>query len=90
MGICFDKPIVRVGNHVFRKSHMKKLKTYHDVLRELGHECPSNTSITVIINKQISFVYAYSQFQFVDEIIFKGMHIPVQRLYGRKKTNSTA
>jgi hypothetical protein len=88
MGNCFgleDTPMVTIGTKTVRKSQMKTIKTYQDALRFIGRDCPSTAVITTILNHQVAFVAVTETFQIVDEIIFKQSHIPVRKLYGRRK-----
>ena len=88
MGNCFgfeDTPMVTIGTKTVRKSQMKEIKTYQDALRFIGRDCPSTAVITTILNHQVAFVAVTETFQIVDEIIFKQSHIPVRKLYGRRK-----
>jgi hypothetical protein len=88
MGNCFgleDTPMVTIGTKTVRKSQMKSIKTYQDALRFIGRDCPNTAVITTILNHQVAFVAVTETFQIVDEIIFKQSHIPVRKLYGRRK-----
>jgi hypothetical protein len=88
MGNCFgleDTPMVTIGTKTVRKSQMKTIKTYQDALRFIGRDCPNTAVITTILNHQVSFVAVTETFQIVDEIVFKQSHIPVRKLYGRRK-----
>jgi len=67
-----------------RKSQMKEIKTYQDALRFIGRECPDTAVATTVLNHQVAFVAVTDTFQIVNEIIFKGSHIPIRRLYGRR------
>jgi hypothetical protein len=77
--------MVTIGTKTVRKSQMKEIKTYQDALRFIGRDCPSTAVITTILNHQVAFVAVTETFQIVDEIIFKQSHIPVRKLYGRRK-----
>lgn len=86
MGNCFglnDTPMVTIGTKTVRKSQMKTIKTYQDALRFIGRDCPNTAVITTLLNHQVAFVPVTEKFQIVNEIIFKGSHIPVRKLYGR-------
>lgn len=88
MGNCFgfeDTPMVTIGTKTVRKSQLKTIKTYRDALRFIGRDCPDTAVITTILNHQVAFVPVTETFQIVDEIIFKQSHIPVRKLYGRRK-----
>ena len=88
MGNCFglgDMPMMTIGTKTVRKSQMKTIKTYQDALRFIGRDCPNTAVITTVLNHQVAFVAVTETFQIVDEIIFKQSHIPVRKLYGRRK-----
>ena len=87
MGNCFrieDIPMMTIGTKTVRKSQMKEIKTYQDALRFIGRECPDTAVATTVFNHQVAFVAVTDTFQIVNEIIFKGSHIPIRRLYGRR------
>ena len=84
MGACYDKPMVRVGLKTIKRRGMSELKTFQDALRVAGYECHPHASIMVVKNNEVAFVFAYTTFYIVDEIVFKGSHIHVSRLYGRR------
>lgn len=87
MGNCFgfeDIPMITIGTKTVRKSKMKDIKTYQDAIQFLGRECPSNASITTVLNHEVAFVPVTDRFQIVDEIVFKNSHIPIRKLYGRR------
>lgn len=86
MGNCFglnDTPMMTIGTKTVRKSQMKTIKTYQDALRFIGRDCPNTAVITTLLNHQVAFVPVTEKFQIVNEIIFKGSHIPIRKLYGR-------
>jgi hypothetical protein len=88
MGNCFgfeDIPMMTIGTKTVRKSQMKGIKTYQDALRFIGRECPDTAVITTLLNHEVAFVPVSSPFQIVDEIVFKQSHIPIRKLYGRRK-----
>jgi hypothetical protein len=88
MGNCFgfeDTPMMTIGTKTVRKSQMKDIKTYQDALRFIGRECPDTVTITTLLNHEVAFVPVTDKFQIVDEIIFKQSHIPIRKLYGRRK-----
>lgn len=88
MGNCFgfeDIPMMTIGTKTVRKSQMKEIKTYQDALRFIGRECPDTAVITTLLNHEVAFVAVTDKFQIVDEIIFKQSHIPIRKLYGRRK-----
>ena len=88
MGNCFgfeDTPMITIGTKTVRKSQMKDIKTYQDALRFIGRECPDTAVITTLLNHEVAFVAVTETFQIVDEIIFKQSHIPIRKLYGRRK-----
>ena len=84
MGACLDKPMIRVGLKTVKKSGMKDLKTFQDALRIAGYPSDFHAAIAVVTNNEVAFVYGYTKFYIVDEIVFKGAHIPIRRLYGRQ------
>ena len=87
MGNCFgfeDTPMVTIGTKTVRKSKLKTIKTYQDALRFIGRDCPDTAVITTLLNHEVAFVPVTDKFQIVNEIIFKGSHIPIRRLYGRQ------
>jgi len=84
MGACLDKPALTIGIKTIKQSRMKTIKTYQDALKATGHECHSSASIMVVKGDLVSFVTATAPFQIVDEMVFKGSHIPIRRLYGRR------
>lgn len=88
MGTCFsfeDTPMMTIGAKTVRKSKMKTIKTYQDALQFIGRECPSTAVVTTLLNHEVAFVDVTAPFQIVDEIIFKGSHIPIRKLYGKRK-----
>lgn len=82
---CEDTPMMTIGTKTVRKSQMKDIKTYQDALRFIGRECPDTAVITTLLNHEVAFVAVTETFQIVDEIIFKQSHIPIRKLYGRRK-----
>ena len=84
MGACFDKPALTIGIKTIKQSRLKTIKTYQDALKATGRECHSSASIMTIKDDIVSFVTASAPFQIVDEMVFKGSHIPIRRLYGRR------
>lgn len=88
MGTCFsfeDTPMITIGTKTVRKSKLKTIKTYQDALQFIGRECPSTAVVTTLLNHEVAFVAVTAPFQIVDEIIFKGSHIPIRKLYGKRK-----
>jgi hypothetical protein len=88
MGNCFgreDIPMMTIGTKTVRKSQMKTIKTYQDALRFIGRECPDTAVATTVLNHEVAFVPVTDTFQIVDEIVFKQSHIPIRKLYGRRK-----
>ena len=79
-----DKPALTIGIKTIRQSRLKTIKTYQDALKASGRECHSSASIMVVKGDLVSFVSASAPFQIVDEMVFKGSHIPIRRLYGRQ------
>jgi hypothetical protein len=84
MGACLDKPALTIGHKTIKQSRLKTIKTYQDALKATGRECHSSASIMTIKDDIVSFVTASAPFQIVDEMVFKGSHIPIRRLYGRR------
>lgn len=84
MGACLDKPALTIGIKTIKQSRLKTIKTYQDALKATGRECHSSASIMTIKDDIVSFVTASAPFQIVDEMVFKGSHIPIRRLYGRR------
>lgn len=84
MGACLDKPALTIGLKTIKQSRLKTIKTYQDALKATGRECHSSASIMTIKDDIVSFVTASAPFQIVDEMVFKGSHIPIRRLYGRR------
>ena len=83
---CFEKPMARVGSTIIHQTSFKKIKTYHDALREAGYVVPDNASIILVCDGvHIMNVPVYKPFQFVDSIKYGTMTIPIKRLYGKKK-----
>jgi len=88
MGTCFsffEKPIARIGSTIIRRSKFKKIKSYHDALREAGYVIPDTASIILVCDGvHILNVPVYKPFQFVDSIKYGSLTIPIKRLYGKK------
>jgi hypothetical protein len=84
MGACLDKPALTIGIKTVKQSRLKTIKTYQDALKAAGRECHPSASIMVVKDDIVSFVTASARFQIVDEMVFKGSHIPIRRLYGRR------
>jgi len=84
MGACLDKPALTIGIKTIKQSRLKTIKTYQDALKATGRECHSSASIMTVKDDIVSFVTASAPFQIVDEMVFKGSHIPIRKLYGRR------
>ena len=84
MGACMDKPALTIGIKTVKQSRLKTIKTYQDALKASGRECHPSASIMIVKGDLVSFVSASAPFQIVDEMVFKGSHIPIRRLYGRQ------
>lgn len=83
MGACFDKPMVRVGTKVIKKSRLKELRTYQDAIRIAGYECHPNAMVLVVQSNISTMTPVVLEFKIVDGLVFKGSWIPIARLYGR-------
>lgn len=82
---CFEKPMARIGSTIIRNTRFKKIKTYHDALREAGYVVPDNASIILVCDGvHILNVPVYKPFQFVDSIKYGTLTIPIKRLYGKQ------
>jgi hypothetical protein len=84
MGACLDKPALTIGIKTVKQSRLKTIKTYQDALKVSGHSCEPSTSIMVIKDDIVCFVTAGAPFKIVDEMVFRGTHIPIRKLYGRQ------
>lgn len=84
MGACMDKPALTIGIKTIKQSRLKTMKTYQDALKAAGYECHPSASIMIVKGDLVSFVSASTPFQIVDEMVFRGSHIPIRRLYGRQ------
>lgn len=77
--------MARIGSTILRSSKFKKIKTYHDALRQAGYVIPDTASIILVCDGvHITNVPVYKPFQFVDCIKYGTMTIPIKRLYGKK------
>jgi len=87
MGSCLslERPMARIGSTIIRASSFKKVKTYHDVLKAAGYLVPENALIILVCDGvHIPNVPTYKQFQFVDQIKYGTLTIPIERLYGKQ------
>ena len=88
MGKCFsclESPLAKVGPTIIRHSSFKKVKTYHDALKAAGYIIPENATIILVCDTvHILNVPVYKPFQFVDQIKYGNLIIPIERLYGKQ------
>ena len=85
MGSWFstDQPMFTIGFKTIRRSKMKTIKTYQDAIRLMGIECKDDDNVLVVRGELRVLTPVYETFQIVDELIFRGVDIPIRRLYGR-------
>jgi len=77
--------MAKVGPTIIRHSSFKKVKTYHDALKAAGYIIPENATIILVCDGvHILNVPSYKQFQFVDQIKYGNLTIPIERLYGKQ------
>ena len=72
-----------IGFKTIRRSKMKTIKTYQDAIRLMGIECKDDDNVLVDQGELRVLTPVYETFQIVDELIFRGVDIPIRRLYGR-------
>jgi len=72
-----------IGFKTIRRSKMKTIKTYQDAIRLMGIECKDDDNVLVVRGELRVLTPVYETFQIVDELIFRGVDIPIRRLYGR-------
>jgi hypothetical protein len=86
MGSWFstDQPMFTIGFKTIRRSKMKTIKTYQDALRIMSLECKDDDNVLVVRGELRVLTPVYESFQIVDSLIFKGVDIPIRRLYGRQ------
>ena len=75
--------MLTIGFKTIRRSKMKTIKTYQDALRIMGLECKDDDNVLVVQGELRVLTPVYETFQIVDELIFRGVDIPIRRLYGR-------
>jgi hypothetical protein len=73
-----------IGFKTIRRSKMKTIKTYQDAIRLMGIECKDDDNVLVVHGELRVLTPVYETFQIVDELIFRGVDIPIRRLYGRQ------
>ena len=85
MGSWFstDQPMFTIGFKTIRRSKMKTIKTYQDALRIMSLECKDDDNVLVVQGELRVLTPVYESFQIVDSLIFRGVDIPIRRLYGR-------
>ena len=85
MGSWFstDQPMFTIGFKTIRRSKMKTIKTYQDALRVMSLECKDDDNVLVVRGELRVLTPVYESFQIVDSLIFRGVDIPIRRLYGR-------
>ena len=77
--------MAKVGTTIIRHSSFKKVKTYHDALKAAGYIIPENATIILVCDGvHILNVPTYKPFQFVDQIKYGNLIIPIERLYGKQ------
>lgn len=82
---CFESPMAKIGPKIIRHSSFKKVKTYHDALKAAGYLVPENALIILVCDGvHIPNVPTYKPFQFVDQIKYGTLTIPIERLYGKQ------
>ena len=86
MGSWFssDQPMLTIGFKTIRRSKMKTIKTYQDALRIMGLECKDDDNVLVVQGELRVLTPVYETFQIVDSLIFRGVDIPIRKLYGRQ------
>ena len=86
MGSWFssDQPMFTIGFKTIRRSKMKTIKTYQDAIRIMGLECKDDDNVLVVRGELRVLTPVYETFQIVDELIFRGVDIPIRKLYGRQ------
>jgi len=86
MGSWFstDQPMFTIGFKTIRRSKMKTIKTYQDALRIMSLECKDDDNVLVVQGELRVLTPVYETFQIVDSLIFRGVDIPIRRLYGRQ------
>ena len=72
-----------IGFKTIRRSKMKTIKTYQDALRIMSLECKDDDNVLVVQGELRVLTPVYETFQIVDSLIFRGVDIPIRRLYGR-------
>ena len=72
-----------IGFKTIRRSKMKTIKTYQDAIRLIGIECKDDDNVLVVRGELRVLTPVYETFQIVDELIFRGVDIPIRRPYGR-------
>ena len=85
MGACFsvDKPMLIIGTKTVKASKFHTIVTFRDALMVAGKFPPNDAAITLIKNEVIVFTTANAKFYAVDGIVYKGITIPVRKLYGK-------
>ena len=73
-----------IGFKTIRRSKMKTIKTYQDALRVMSLECKDDDNVLVVRGELRVLTPVYETFQIVDSLIFRGVDIPIRRLYGRQ------
>lgn len=73
-----------IGFKTIRRSKMKTIKTYQDALRIMSLECKDDDNVLVVQGELRVLTPVYETFQIVDSLIFRGVDIPIRRLYGRQ------
>ena len=86
MGSWFssDQPMFTIGFKTIRRSKMKTIKTYQDAIRIMGLECKDDDNVLVVRGELRVLTPVYETFQIVDELIFRGVDIPIRKLYGQQ------
>lgn len=83
-----DQPMFTIGIKTVRKSKMKSIKTYQDALRIMGIECRDNDNVLVVHGELRVLTPVYETFQIVDSLVFRGLDIPIRKLYGKTDSSS--
>ena len=85
MGSWFssDQPMLTIGFKTIRRSKMKTIKTYQDALRIMNLEVKDTDMVLVVHGELRVLTPVYESFQIVDSLVFRGVDIPIRRLYGR-------
>jgi hypothetical protein len=73
-----------IGFKTIRRSKMKTIKTYQDALRVMSLECKDDDNVLVVQGELRVLTPVYETFQIVDSLIFRGVDIPIRKLYGRQ------